>query len=527
MAMKSFVAPIFLLSSRAIAGSSRFNVFDGTCTSACQEIGLSCNATIISRLSSDKDNCMQAAKSLYPKVSIYYAISTEESAAGCMVRLNSSGLHVTVAGSKSTCNYKPLTGWSRVCYCTVGAVVIDKQVPQSELDSLSACGLDDSWDVPYEKPGYGVWATTLMIIWLALSLMYTRVCLLRMLDFELFNSDILFSADYNSVLLWTALVLGAELTARVMAVSILWDKTESFACGEVLYSIRSLRPISAQTIQFVSQIRLPLLLGQLSALSKYWSLIFPLDMTFQQYFQTPFWINAVIIVFVVVLASVSLSPTKQMYTAVPRRCPSVYLTGAISVVLLVISIRVLYAFFRQNRIENCFTAVKSNVSYFGLVLSLVCFLVIGIINSVIFVVLLSNETVTSWWWMILNSIILNLSEILAAGLGFLAIGGFRYALEYKHRKIDSSSTHTPKIFTIETVNDPEFIMGSDPSKFNLYHSGVNAHVDIFTPYDEEKEDKTQSRRGSRASDDSSLSSTSSYFTLRRGFSLIKTEENRI
>ena len=250
-------------------------------------------------------------------------------------------------------------------------------------------------------------------------------------------------------------------------------------------------------------------------------------MIFQQYLKTPFLINAVIIVFVVVLASVSLSPTRQTYTAVPRRCPSVYLTGAISVVLLVTSIRILYAFFRQNRIENCFTVVNSNVSYCRLVSSLVCFLVIGIINSVIFVVLLSNETVTSWWWMILNSVILNLSEILAAGLGFLSISGFEYAREYKHRKIDSSSSHAPKIFTIETVNDPEFIMGSDPSKFNLYHSGVNSHVDIFTPFDEEKEDKTQSGRSSRESDDSSLSSTSSYFTARRGFSLIRTEENRI
>jgi hypothetical protein len=71
---------------------------------------------------------MQAAKSLFPKVSIFYAESTDDSLAGCMVRLNSSGLHVTVAGSKSTCNYGTLKGWSRVCYCTAGEVVVDKQV---------------------------------------------------------------------------------------------------------------------------------------------------------------------------------------------------------------------------------------------------------------------------------------------------------------------------------------------------------------------------------------------------------------
>ncbi len=129
---------------------------------------------------------------------------------------------------------------------------------------MLACGLDDSWDDPYDKPGYGVWATTLMILWLALSMTYTRICFMKILDQELLSSDETTLSDYGNVFLWTALVLVVELAARVMAVAILWDKTKSFACGEILYSIQSMHPISTQTIQFVSQIRIPLLLGQLS-----------------------------------------------------------------------------------------------------------------------------------------------------------------------------------------------------------------------------------------------------------------------
>jgi hypothetical protein len=52
--MKLITVPVVFLSSRVSAGSSRFNVFGGTCTTACADLGLLCNASIITRLSSDK-----------------------------------------------------------------------------------------------------------------------------------------------------------------------------------------------------------------------------------------------------------------------------------------------------------------------------------------------------------------------------------------------------------------------------------------------------------------------------------------
>ncbi len=238
-----------------------------------------------------------------------------------------------------------------------------------------------------------------------------------------------------------------------------------------------------------------------------------------------------IILYVVVLASVSLSHSGQSYTVVPRRCPSAYMSGSISVLLLIVSIGMLFTFSQRIWIEKRLTESKSEINVFGITVSIIFFLTIGTINSLMFAILLSNATITSWWWMALNSIIVNMSEVLAVGLSFLSIISFRSDSFYKHSELSTNSSHISKISTIDRIDDPEYIMGSNPSIFNLYNnSSVNQHIDIFTPYyHEEKDDGTApSLSESRmSSNDDSSEVASSFFTARRGFSLIRVEENRI